>query len=599
MRKIQAIAVLTTFLTAAGPAQSEVRLADLVQVLGRVTAAAGPVENALVIAFNLATHNITQTFTDRNGSFKLPTLPGGVYRVIAVKRGFAPAVATVTPSAFTQKVVLRLPDTVATQSEADTIWEIRSSLPSDVLRELGDVLTIDSSRAHTRALSAEMSSLTAVSAGETAETVSRTAVGVRGELGRGWSVGLRGKMNRIDDGFEPLDNSILSESTGVVMEVRSPARTAYKLASTSNVWKVQGSDPARRQADLRAHHFEWDRGASSVRVHYLAHENLFPSQRLTSELFELAGGTTLLRTPRSELAVSMRLRQQNVPGSHEIGQRLADVSATGGFDLRAPVTIRYGVRSRTTTNGSDWSPTTGAEIHLTPKTTFLVSGVYKVTHEGAEVTTLPEIVLWSQEESVAPRYAWSVGLISGNEATGRFSTIATVSAVDSLSRVVFDDYLQQFGDGFYLEAGDLRRDVKFGYQKQIGTLFAIDLETVAGFITNSLASSNSGEKSYLVGTLQSTFHPSGTSVDVSYRQLEGGDSALFVKKDAAVWAPVLPTVRSERINLQMSQSLHLQVNVRLLLALELERSPADLVLTGPGSSDTLRTRYLGGLSVAF
>jgi len=69
--------------------------------------------------------------------------------------------------------------------------------------------------------------------------------------------------------------------------------------------------------------------------------------------------------------------------------------------------------------------------------------------------------------------------ISGDEKRDRFSAIATVTAIDAPMRVVFSDGFEQFWDGLYVEAGDVRRDLRVSYRKQLGKL-AIDLESSAG-----------------------------------------------------------------------------------------------------------------------
>jgi len=568
-------------------------LGDLVQLLGHVTMAARPVENALIIAFNLGTRTATQTMSARDGSFSLPPLVAGVYRIIAVKRGLGPAVATLVPSGV-QKVALKMqlsnPSAIDQTSE---VWEIRSSLPSDVLRELNDAMVTEpvATSSFSRALNGEMSSVKAVASDQTSPTLAKTAVRVRGELGGGWSVGFRGQLQRLDEpSVDSGEGSMVSaESSNMSMEIRSSLRNSYKLASTTNVWKVNGSVIPDRQADLRSHNFEWNHGDSRVKLRYLAQENVFPSDRLDSELFELSGDTNLIQGSRNALDVSVRLTQQNGLSEHDLPtfQRLADITARGSYIPVGLVTLTYGLRSRTTITGSEWSPQTGAEIRLTPSTSLQVSGLYKVSQQDDGALTLPEIILWSDGGYASPRYLYSVGVVSGDADEGRLSATATISSVDSLARVVFDDQIEQFGDGFYLEAGDKRRDIRLAYQKQLNW-FAVDLSTVAGTIQSTAFPIGQHDRRYLVGTFQSTFHPSGTSIDLSYRHLNGtrGDRGD-------------QPANSERINVQMAQSLHLPVNVRLLLGVELARGFNPAIWLDQSSLEGMHRRFLGGLSVAF
>ncbi|HXI12787.1 MAG TPA: carboxypeptidase-like regulatory domain-containing protein [Thermoanaerobaculia bacterium] len=591
MLRARVIALVLTLLLSAGTARPE-PIGDLVQLLGHVTMAARPVENALIVAFNLGTRTATQTMSAPDGSFQLPPLVAGVYRVIAVKRGLAPAVATLVPKGV-QKVALRMQGASSlTMDQTSDIWEIRGSLPSDVLRELSDVLSPETTSrvSAARALKGEMSSVTAVHADQDAASLAKTAVRVRGNLGGGWSVGFRGQLQRLDDSsIVSGEGSMMSaESSDMSMEIRSSLRNSYKLATTTNIWKVNGDAIADRYADLRSHNFEWNYGESSVRLRYLAQENLFPSDRLDSELFELSGDTSLIHTGRNAVDVSVRLTQQNGLSQSDIPtfQRLADITARGSYIPVSLLTVNYGLRSRTTTTGSEWSPQTGAEIRLTPTTALLVSGLYKVSQQGEGALTLPEIILWSDGGYASPRYLYSVGIVSGVAEHGRLSATATVSAIDSFARVVFDDQIEQFGDGFYLEAGDRRRDIRVAYEKQLNR-FAVNLSTVAGMIQSAPLLEAQRDRRYLVGAFQSTFHPSGTSIDLTYRHLDGINVNL-----------VDQPADSQRVNLQMSQSLHLPVNLRLLVGVELARGFNSSIWLDP-SSPLVHRRFLGGLSVAF
>src|SRR6266571_8235484 len=99
MRRLRSIAIASLAIVVfAVPAQSEVPLPAVLQVLGSVTNSARPVGNALVIALNLNNLAAIQTFTSSDGSFSLPQLPAGVYKIIAMKYGFAPAIETIVPT---------------------------------------------------------------------------------------------------------------------------------------------------------------------------------------------------------------------------------------------------------------------------------------------------------------------------------------------------------------------------------------------------------------------------------------------------------------------------------------------------------------------
>src|SRR5436309_4565137 len=107
MRRLTAFAIASV-LAVSTAARADAPLPAALDVLGSVSSAARPVANALVIALNLKDLGASQTFTASNGTFSLPKLPTAIYKVIAVKQGFAPAFATVLPTSATHTVRLSL-----------------------------------------------------------------------------------------------------------------------------------------------------------------------------------------------------------------------------------------------------------------------------------------------------------------------------------------------------------------------------------------------------------------------------------------------------------------------------------------------------------
>src|SRR5258706_11382401 len=109
MHRVRLFAVALTLIAVANPAKPEVPpLPTVLQVLGNVTNAARPVGNALVIALNLNSLDAIQTFSANDGTFTLPNLPAAVYKIIAIKSGFEPAIETIVPTTKDHRVKLRL-----------------------------------------------------------------------------------------------------------------------------------------------------------------------------------------------------------------------------------------------------------------------------------------------------------------------------------------------------------------------------------------------------------------------------------------------------------------------------------------------------------
>jgi hypothetical protein len=599
MRRAHHVAIATALLLAAGTARpAEVPLPAVLQVLGNVTAAARPVANVLVIALNLQSFDALQTHSALDGSFSLPPLPTGVYKIIALKPGFLPTTTTVVPTKADHSLKLRLETEKQAKGRSvnQEMWEIRGSLPPNILHEIDDVLAqpvavnaaLDVPR-----LRGEMFSMTGVSDTSVSPAVAQTALGVHSRIGDNWQLGIRGNLHRVDD---PNDGAgfgtPLAESSVMSMELRSSPTDAYRVASTKSWWRYNNEggtpDAPERQAGLRSHNFEWEHGDARLQVRYLAQQNLFASNPLGSDLIEIAGDTPLFQTRRNAMGVSLRVTQESLHDTATSPVRMADLAANASFSVAPSFIVHYGMSSRLGVAGSEWAPRTGAEWKLTKSTSLIASGMYKVLDQSRTSEALPMIVVASEEGRALPRYAYSFGFVSNGESTDRFSAIATVSVVDTPLRMVFTSGSEPFWDGLYVDAGDTRRDLRVSYRKEIGR-FAFDVATSAGTATHpqKLTESAGAEKVYVTADLQSTYSLTGTTLAASYRQLQqpqpGGN----------------PKYRSDRMNLHVAQSLHLPLDLKLLLGFEVGKAEHSPLLIETIDPEGFSRRYLGGLAVNF
>jgi len=598
-RKTRALALSTVLFLTMGTSSARPELSlnlnDVIQVLGSVRNAAHPVDNALIIALNLSTYYATQTQSQRDGTFRLPPLRAGVYRIIAVKQGFAPAIATLLPNARTHTVVFKMQTEKAADSRArDEIWALRGSLPKDILREVDQILgeaSPQTANASSQRFAAELVSVAGLYAEQSAPKSAQTALGVKGDLGKGWQLDFQGRLNRVDEtSLYSSNETPLAKSSGLSMELTANDDEAYRIASTSSTWRRGDRQQISElgPADLQAHNFEWERHGSKVQVRYLAQENMFRALQ-NSEILEVSGDKTLLESNRSRLGVSLKLEQQNYlvsTSSPSVPFRTADLAANGEWSPLSRVVLHYGLRTRVAEQGAEWAPQTAAEWRFDDDSSFLITAVYKIYEDQQPVRTLPSLVFWSQPGTAAPRYAYTVAFVSGDPKRSRFSASASLSEIDAPLRVVFDNGLEQLGEGLYLDAGDVRRDLTVAFRRNVGKRFAVDVSTSVGSAEGLNGTGQATEKVYVVGDLQSLYRPSGTSIDVSYRQIEQPPLNEEI------------TLATERMNVTMGQSLHLPFDMRLLLGIELAR-PSGFILSTEELSQEFERRYVGGLSFAF
>lgn len=603
MRRLRAIAIASVIVILAVPAQSEVPLPAFLQVLGNVTSSTRPVGNALVIALNLNSLDSIQTFSGSDGSFALPQLPSGVYKIIAMKYGFAPAIETIVPTKKEHRVRLRLETEKQSRGNNQQMWEIRASLPPDILRDIDMVMTpppdpigaLPTSAYAAPRFKGDLTSMTGMSSGTTSASgpaFAQTALGLQSRVGDNWQVGFRGNLHRIED---PNSNESFgtpaAEASAAQIELRSSPTDSYRLASTRSWWRYRDDLPEdSHQADIRSHNFEWDHGDSRVQVRYLAQQNIFLATP-GSDLIEVAAGTSVIQTQRNDVGVLLRVTQEslrNTPGTVTGPTlRTADLTTNAKFVVVPAFTLDYGMSSRVGLYGTEWAPRSGAELKIGKDTTIVVSGMYKVV-DSTQQNTLPSVVVWTDDSRLLPHYCYSAGIVSGETSGEHFSVVGTVSAADTPLRIVFTDGLEHFWDGLYIDAGDVRRDVRVAFRKELGSRVLLDVSSTAGTAAPAHAAVTRGsEKLYLVGDVESTFSPTRTTIAVSYRQIQqpqpsGGDP-----------------YRTQRFDVRVAQSLHLPLDLKVLLGIELAHSENSRILLDALDADGNTRRYIGGLAVNF
>lgn len=590
MRRFRAFAIAATMIIVAVPVRSEAPIPAALQVLGTVTNAARPVANALIIALDLQTFQSTQTYSALDGSFTLPALRAGMYRIIAVKQGFIPAIATLVPSRPSHRVALRLEsEQKAKRSANQEMWELRASLPPDVLRDVEAVLQpepVEIAAYSVPRFRGEMVSMTGVATETTNPAYAQTALGVQGRIGERWQVGIRGNLQRFEDPTDEVRfGRPIAESGNMSVEVRPSATQSYRVASTKSSW-IYADGESSREADVRAHNFEWQHGEARVQVRYFEQDNLFRDAPVGSNLIEVEGNTTVMQTRRTDLGVAIRVTQESVDSMSE-PLRVANVAANGTLTLVPSVILHYGMASRIGADGQEWAPRTGAEWKITENTSIVGSAMVKVLDRDTTTFILPSVVFFSEDARVLPKYTYTFGVVTGKDGKNRLSAIATITEVDAPLRVVFADY-DQFWDGLYIDTGDVRRDLRLAYRKEFGNRFAIDVATTAGTATNHHPAAQDNEKKvYVTGDLQSTFTPTGTTLAVSYREIqqprEGGEEDY----------------RAERINVRMAQSLYLPIDIKLLLGMELARAENSPYLVDSLTEVGTSKKYIGGLALNF
>ena len=140
MLYLRQFSILTLALLVLGPAPASadsVGASVLAGALeGHVSSATAPLAASAVYAYQLADFSLRKVVTDAGGNFLFDRLPAGLYKIIAHKTGFVPAVALLiraTDEAH-QFLEMQLAEQQAVEAAGDGFWSVRERIPTDVLR---------------------------------------------------------------------------------------------------------------------------------------------------------------------------------------------------------------------------------------------------------------------------------------------------------------------------------------------------------------------------------------------------------------------------------------------------------------------------------
>ena len=118
---------------------ANVELAGPQGLAGRVLSDRSPLSAARVYAYQVSDLSLTKATTGGDGTFLFSALPAGVYKIIAYKSGFVPAIALVTRAAQQAADYLEfelIAESQAPGTGAVDFWSVRRKIPTDVLRQI-------------------------------------------------------------------------------------------------------------------------------------------------------------------------------------------------------------------------------------------------------------------------------------------------------------------------------------------------------------------------------------------------------------------------------------------------------------------------------
>jgi hypothetical protein len=635
-------------LTVALLGQAAAVRADVRGVAGRVTGETSPLSAAHIYAYQLADLSLRKVSTDAQGSFLFQDLPAGLYKIIAHKAGFTPAVIllTRTTAQAYQFLEVQLAQRQAGPAKGDDFWGLVSKVPADVLHEIevseagGDAVQIAGLNAFgpgrqitlPSSFKAEMQALTGVD--QTAATsggqMSGGGVGIQGKLGD-TQVDLKGRFFQLSSGatFQPAGSSLGTGQAGsLAIDLARGAGSRVSIQSFNNRMMARDDSGYTSPVDLEHYQVSWsqnvgENGHSEVAARYTSESN-FHRQALASLVpldilpqasrsWNIEAAYTESFSDSNSLQAGMRYRQRQFgladadrPGNGKTNPGWQDLSSVdlfsrGGVRVQPAVLMEYGLYSTLSDGTVALTPQGGVVLQLGSDWQLETSAAHRIyRNEPALPDFLPTLFAQRDlcEQGSSSCYQTSLTRKTGTDDSLTFGA-AQRTIGDTLRLYFSDDFFDR--ESLYLVRGDKLPELRLGFQHKLSPKIVTKLESSVASGGGGLFVATDGlpyenRVRYLVTSLDTQFLNSSTGVFVAFHHLE---QQLDPAGEQPGGRPV-PQMDFQRLQVMVNQNLNFLLNLASEWAVQLNMELSRGLDPATGvASDSIRRRILGGIAVKF
>ncbi len=640
MRAAHRTIPLLLLFTLLGRAGAEAAPAAGVQ--GQVLSESSPLAAAGVYVYNLADFSRQRVQTDAQGKFLFEDLPAGLYKVIAHKAGFVPAVVVVmltrTAAQSYQTVELQLDKRARGAAGAkDDFWSVRSRIPGDVLRDLdkaefqmAGLFAPGSADAMSLAgFSTQMEAMTGVDQISDVEgQVSGGGLDIRGNLGS-VQVGLQGKFWSLsgDPGPRPGGPAAGGQMSSLSLDLQAGDASRISVMSLNNRL-TRGNDSTAEPVGFEHYQVNWsqglgENGRTDVAAQYTAESNFHRQGSIdpleipeASRTWRIEGAYTADLGDRNTLQAGLRYRERQlgVGGgaaslrSEELtGASTLDLFGHGGLRVQPAILLEYGLYSTVSDGSLSLSPQGGIVLQLGQNWRLESSARQRVYEDVRFLPTfLPTLFAEGDlcEQGSEACYQVSVSHHSGDDDS--FVLSATHRKVGETLRLYFSEELFDRLESLYLVRGDelpeLRLQMTRKLSPQVLTTLESSLATGGGgtFVAANRRPYENQVK-YMVTSLDTQFLSSSTGLFVAFHHLAQELQPLGPSTPNASRA-MGPQYELDRVRLMLTQDLGFMLDLAsdwaVRLDMELSRGPVSSSASSPRDNE-VRRRLMGGIAVKF
>lgn len=618
--------------------QAEVRRSG---VGGRVLGETAPLAAAQIYAYQLADLSLRKVKTDAQGNFLFQDLPAGLYKVIAHKAGFVPAVImlTRTTAQTYQFLELQLAQRQAGKGqEEDDFWAIRARVPADVLRDIErdespfEIVSFgpDSSASLTTSFQTEMQALTGfdqIGAGGGGQ-LSGAGLGFQGQVGQ-VQVGLQGRFSQLSSGSLQGPTSAPSptaQASSLAIDVSRGPGSRVSILSFNNrmdtgaALNESGISPG--PVDFEHYQVNWSQevgsnGRSEFAAHYTA-ENNFHRHGLinplaipeASQSWRIEGAYTIDFSDRNTLQSGLRYRERQFgfggldrPGKAYERQALSsvDLFSRGGVRVQPAVLMEYGLYSTLSDGSLALTPQGGVVLQLGSNWQLETSAARRVyTDPSSGPDFLPTLFAQRDLCEQGSESCYEINLSRKDEEDNTFTLGAVHRTVGDTLRLYFSEDFFDRLESLYLVRGDKLPEVRLGLRHKISpqVVTTFDSSVAAGgggtfFGANGQSYEN--QVRYMVTSLDTQLLSSSTGIFVAFHHLEQQLDSMNVagRTDSQM--------ELERLQLVLNQNLNILLDLASdwTVQLNMELSRGGTSSSQTVADDRVRSRILGGIAVKF
>lgn len=600
-------------------------------VAGRVKGQASPLPSAGVYAYQLADLSLHKVSTDAQGRFFFHNLPAGLYKIIAHKPGFLPAVMLLTRTASQayQVVELELAERGPGQPDAagNDFWAIRARIPSDVLRDIefheGELhlSSFGPPKAGQGLFHTEMQAMTGVerTPANGAGQVSDGRLGIEGRLG-GVQASFSGRFWQLNPGaFAPADGGMDvggGQASVLSLDLEAGESSRISLTSLNNRLLTRTVEGDETPIDLEHYQVSWsqdvgENGRSDFAAQYTNESNYHRHGWIdpieipeASRTWRVEGAYTTALGDRGTLQTGLRYRERQFglgASAEEPGQSSIDLFGRGGTRVQPAVLVEYGLYSTLSDGSLSLAPQGGIVLQLGSNWQAKASASRRVYQDVPSLNNfMPALYEEGDlcEQGSDACYEVRVSRKVGEDEDNQISFAALHRTVGETLRLYFSDQFADRLESLYLVRGDKLPELQLTMSRKLSPQVLATLQSrLASGGGGSFASSDrqqyENKVRYLVTSLDTQFQSTATGVFVAFHRLEQNiDPVDTPEQDTA-------RLEFERLRLMLSQDLNILLDLAADWAVQLNMEVSRGTTLSTNSSDELRRRFLGGIAVKF